>query len=45
MIKVGDRVEFQIGEETIQDTIKYIGTNVIEGEKFDLTYVKFTINK
>jgi hypothetical protein len=45
MIKVGDRVEFQIGEETIQDTIKYIDKNVIEGEKFDLTYVKFTISK
>jgi len=45
MVKVGDRVEFQIGDETIQDTITYIDDNVIEGEKFDLTYVKFTITK
>jgi hypothetical protein len=42
-MKVGDKVQFQIGEEVIQDVITYIDSNVIEGEKFDLTYVKFTV--
>jgi hypothetical protein len=41
--KVGDRVEFQIGEETLTDTVTYVMGHVIEGKKFDLTYVKFRI--
>jgi len=41
--KVGDIVEFQIGDEIIQDTITEIGNNRIEGEVFELTNVKFTI--
>jgi len=38
--KVGDRVEFQIGEETITDTVTYVMGHVIEGKRFDLTYIK-----
>lgn len=41
--KVGDKVEFQIGDEIIQDTITDISSNRIEGEVFELTNVKFTI--
>lgn len=44
-MSVGSKVEFQIGEETIQDVITYIDGEVIEGENFDLTYVKFEIVK
>jgi len=42
-MQVGDRVEFQIGEEIFEDVITYIGEGVIEGEKFDLTHVKFKV--
>ena len=42
-MKVGDKVQFQIGEEILQDVIVYIGNEVIEGEKFDLTCIKFTV--
>jgi hypothetical protein len=42
-MKVGDKVQFQIGEETIQDVIVHIDDYVVEGEKYDLTYVKFTV--
>jgi hypothetical protein len=41
--RVGDKVAFQIGEETMTDTITYIGSNRIEGIKWDLSNVKFTI--
>jgi len=41
--KVGDKVEFQIGDEIIQDTITDISSNRIEGEVFELTNVKFRI--
>jgi ribosomal 50S subunit-recycling heat shock protein len=44
-VKVGDRVEFQIGEETLTDTVNYVMDHVVEGEKYDLTYVNFTIKK
>jgi hypothetical protein len=44
-MKVGDKVQFQIGEEILQDVIVYIDNEVIEGEKFDLTYIKFTVIK
>ena len=44
-VKVGDRVEFQIGEETMTDTVTYVMDHVVEGEKWDLTYVNFTIKK
>jgi hypothetical protein len=40
---VGDKVAFQIGEETMTDTITYVGSNRIEGVKWDLSNVKFTI--
>jgi hypothetical protein len=43
--KVGDKVEFQIGEETLMDTVTYVMDHVVEGEKYDLTYVNFTIKK
>jgi hypothetical protein len=42
-MKVGDKVQFQVGEEAIQDVITYIDSNVIEGEKFDLTYTKLSV--
>ena len=41
--KVGDKVEFQIEDEIIQDTITDISSNRIEGEVFELTNVKFRI--
>jgi hypothetical protein len=41
--RVGDKVAFQVGEETMVDTITYIGSNRIEGVKWDLSNVKFTI--
>lgn len=42
-MKVGDKVQFQIDEETIEDVITFIDDNVIEGEKYDLTHVRFSI--
>lgn len=38
--KVGDKVEFQIGEETLTDTVTYVMEHVIEGKVWDLTYIK-----
>lgn len=38
--KVGDKVEFQIGEETLTDTVTYVMGNVVEGKIWDLTYIK-----
>ena len=35
---VGDIVTFKIGNQIVQDTIKYIDCDVIEGEKYDLTH-------
>lgn len=32
-MQVGDRVEFQIGEEIFEDVITYIGEGVIEGRR------------
>ncbi len=40
-MKVGDKIEFQVGEEILQDEIVYIDDKVIEGKRFDLTYIKF----
>jgi hypothetical protein len=37
---VGDTVTFKIGNELLQDTIKFMDCDVIEGEKYDLTHVK-----
>ena len=42
-MKVGDKVQFQIDEETLEDVITFIDDNVIEGEKYDLTNVQFNI--
>jgi len=44
-MKVGDTVEFIIGDEVFTDTITFIGDGVIEGEKFDLTHVRFRVVK
>jgi uncharacterized protein YkvS len=41
--KVGDTVEFQVGLETIRDKVTYTDATTIEGEKYDLTNVRFTI--
>jgi hypothetical protein len=43
--KVGDKVEFQVGEETLTDTVAYVMDHVVEGKKWDLTYVNFRIIK
>jgi len=42
-VKVGDRIEFQIGEEIYTDRITYVMGHIIEGEKFCLTYTNFKI--
>ncbi len=42
-VKVGDKVEFQIGEKTLTDTVTYVMGHVVEGETFDLTYVNFKL--
>ena len=42
-VKVGDKVEFQIGEEVLTDTVTYAMGHVVEGTKFDLTYVNFKL--
>ena len=44
-MKVGDKVQFQIDEETLEDVIVYLDGEVIEGERYDLTRVKFNIVK
>jgi len=38
--KVGDTVEFQIGEEIMTDTVTYVNGRTVEGKKWDLTYLK-----
>lgn len=38
-MKIGDKIEFQVGEETFQDKITYIDSGIVEGEKFDLTMI------
>ena len=42
-IEVGTRVEFTVGDEVLSDTITFIGDEVIEGEKFDLTHTRFRV--
>ena len=42
-IAVGTQVEFTIGDEVLSDTITFIGDEVIEGEKFDLTHTRFRV--
>jgi hypothetical protein len=42
-VKVGTQVEFTIGDEVYTDTVTFIGNSVIEGEKFDLTHVRFRV--
>jgi len=43
--KVGDRVEFTIDLETLTDEVVYVNGNIIEGKKWDLSYIKLTIKK
>ena len=43
--KVGDRVEFNIDLETLTDEVVYVNGNIIEGKKWDLSYIKLTIKK
>ena len=38
-MKIGDKVQFQIDEETLEDVITFIDDNVIAGEKYDLTNI------
>ena len=42
-IAVGTRVEFTVGDEVLSDTITFVGDEMIEGEKFDLTHVRFRV--
>jgi urease beta subunit len=42
-IAVGTRVEFTVGDEVLSDTITFIGDDLIEGEKFDLTHTRFRV--
>lgn len=42
-VKVGDTVEFQVGDEFIQDKVTFIEGHRIEGENFDLSFVPFKI--
>ena len=44
-VSVGDKVEFQIGEETLTDTVTYIEGHIIEGKKWNLTHTKFRVVK
>lgn len=43
--KIGDRVEFNIDLETLTDEVVYVNGNIIEGKKWDLSYIKLTIQK
>lgn len=43
--KIGDRVEFNIDLETLTDEVVYVNGNIIEGKKWDLSYIKLTIKK
>jgi hypothetical protein len=38
--KVGDKVFFKSGDTYLQDTIKYMDCDVIQGEIYDLTFVE-----
>ena len=44
-VKVGDRVEFQVGEETLTDVVTHVMGHVVEGKKWDLTYTRFRVVK
>ena len=43
--KIGDHVEFTIDLETLTDEVVYVNGNIIEGKKWDLSYIKLTIKK
>lgn len=38
-IKVGDKVQFNIGEDVFIDVVTYVDSDTIEGETYDLTHV------
>lgn len=42
-IKVGDKVQFNIGEEVYIDIVTYVDSYTIEGEKYDLTHVNLVV--
>lgn len=42
-VKVGDRVEFQIGEETLTDVVTYVMGHIVEGRKWCLSHTKFNV--
>jgi len=42
-IKVGDKVQFNIGEEVFIDVVTYVDSNTIEGERYDLTHVNLVV--
>lgn len=43
--QVGDHVEFNIDLETLTDEVVYVNGNIIEGKKWDLSYIKLNIKK
>lgn len=43
MVKVGDKVIFQIDMVTYSDVITYVDDEVIKGEIFDLTNIHFKV--
>lgn len=38
VLKVGDRVSFIIKGIQYMDTVVYVNGNIVEGEKYDLSY-------
>ena len=42
-INVGDKVQFNIGEEVFIDVVTYVDSNTIEGERYDLTHVNLVV--
>ena len=42
-IKVGDKVQFNIGEEVLIDVVTYVDSDTIEGERYDLTHVNLVV--
>jgi hypothetical protein len=42
-LEVGTKVEFSIGEDVFTDVVTFVGDGIIEGEKYDLTHVRFRV--
>lgn len=42
-VKINDIVEFTIKGEVVKDVVRYVSSEVIEGEKYDLTHIRFKV--